>query len=432
MGTYGRKLILAFLAIAMATAANAQNWKWPADTAMAKEKYVLMHDNVKAKNYADALEPFTWLHENCPDLNKAIYIDGGKIYKGLVASAPDKAKKSELTETLVKLYQERIERFGSEKTVYPQIANAAYKAWAKDSSKYDFVLESGLKTMELMGPKTYPHIAQSVIYMMYQKKRGGTEYTEEQILDAYDKVSNVFAAQKEAGKNVAKYEQKVNQMLNAMVKINCDLIKDKFVPKMESSEGEAQLKAAQYVFKLSMQAECISEPYFVESMIVLNKHTPSAALAKNIAKRYLKDKKGAEAAPFIEQALSLETEPAKKAELYLIKARSKAASSKSEARRLAFEAAKTDASVNKDAYTLVGNLYMQSYESCKQGKSRVKDRAVFLAAYEMFKKAGNTAKMNVAKQQFPSSEDIFSENLNEGDKIQVGCWINTSATLQRR
>jgi len=75
---------------------------------------------------------------------------------------------------------------------------------------------------------------------------------------------------------------------------------------------------------------------------------------------------------------------------------------------------------------------MASYEDCKGGVSRVQDRAVFLAAYEMYKKAGNSKMMQLAKAQFPSMEEIFELSLKEGETLRVGCWINETVTIQRR
>jgi hypothetical protein len=66
------------------------------------------------------------------------------------------------------------------------------------------------------------------------------------------------------------------------------------------------------------------------------------------------------------------------------------------------------------------------------GESKVKDRSVFIAAYKMYKNAGDSDAMSRAKEQFPSIEDIFNEGKLEGDIIQVNCWINESVTLERR
>ena len=75
---------------------------------------------------------------------------------------------------------------------------------------------------------------------------------------------------------------------------------------------------------------------------------------------------------------------------------------------------------------------MGSHKQCAGLESKVKDRGVFLAAYKMYKKAGNSSKMARAKAQFPSSEEIFTEGMTIGQSISVGCWIGETVTLQKR
>jgi hypothetical protein len=77
-------------------------------------------------------------------------------------------------------------------------------------------------------------------------------------------------------------------------------------------------------------------------------------------------------------------------------------------------------------------MYFGSYEQCKRGEDKVKDRAVFLAAGEMYRKAGNSAMYAQAKEQFPSKEEVFTYNHEVGGSISVGCWIDTSVTIQTR
>ena len=84
------------------------------------------------------------------------------------------------------------------------------------------------------------------------------------------------------------------------------------------------------------------------------------------------------------------------------------------------------------SYKLVGDLYMTSFRECAKSESKVEDRAIFIAAYDMYRRAGDQRAMASAKEQFPSIEDIFTENYNEGETFKVGCWVNEAVTLQRR
>ena len=135
---------------------------------------------------------------------------------------------------------------------------------------------------------------------------------------------------------------------------------------------------------------------------------------------------------FYNEALDLTDENIKKAEIYMGMARIEANNgNKIESRSNARKSLAFDPS-NKEAYTLIGNLYMGSFDECKQGAKKTEDYAIFWAAYKMYKLAGDNDGMDKAKQLFPTIEDIFNDEYQEGATFQVGCWINESVTIERR
>ena len=60
-------LVVVFL-IGFSIVSFGQNsWNWPEDKDVAEEKNVVYTDALKAKRYADAVEPLAWLLSNAPD-----------------------------------------------------------------------------------------------------------------------------------------------------------------------------------------------------------------------------------------------------------------------------------------------------------------------------------------------------------------------------
>ncbi|MCU0382563.1 MAG: hypothetical protein MUF68_00725, partial [Cyclobacteriaceae bacterium] len=104
---------------------------------------------------------------------------------------------------------------------------------------------------------------------------------------------------------------------------------------------------------------------------------------------------------------------------------------KAEARKLFRQAIETDAA-NKDGYEKIGDLYYNSFNECSKRENQADDRAVYLLAYDYFARAGATQKMSAAKAAFPSKEDIFLVNYQQGQSISVGCWIGESTTVRTR
>ena len=102
------------------------------------------------------------------------------------------------------------------------------------------------------------------------------------------------------------------------------------------------------------------------------------------------------------------------------------------AARANFRKAISADAANKEPWTLIGDLYYHSFEQCKKMENMVKDRLVFILAYDMYRRGGNSSKMHNAKSQFPSKEEIFNQDYVVGQSMTINCWIKESVQLQTR
>ena len=68
----------------------------------------------KQKNYNDAIVGWRQAVEICPKSRKSLYINGSKMYKSFIKEEKDPAKRDLLVDTLLALYDKRIENFGQE------------------------------------------------------------------------------------------------------------------------------------------------------------------------------------------------------------------------------------------------------------------------------------------------------------------------------
>ena len=95
-----KQILLTAIFSASALLANAQcnGFNWSEDAAQRateEEKNVLYTDALKQKDFAGAQENLEWFLENNPKFNTSLYINGDKIYNGLIKAAPDDATKDE-------------------------------------------------------------------------------------------------------------------------------------------------------------------------------------------------------------------------------------------------------------------------------------------------------------------------------------------------
>lgn len=428
-----KKLLLIGIMFTLTVGAMAQpGWNWPQNVEKAKEYNALYVDAVKSKQFAMAVKPHQWLLDSCPDLNKSLYINGAKIYEGLYESETDEAKKLEYADKALLMYDMRIKYFGEEAKVLNRKAFKAYKYYKKERSKYQELIDLFDKTFELNGNKTLDNNLVAYMDVVRRYKKSGGDMTDDGVIDRYGLISDIITAKNTAKPNpkYAKYQENVDKLLTNTIEVNCEFIENKLVPKMRSTQ-DPQL--AKKVFQLMITAKCLDSDSFVEAGELVFQSEQDFGIAKVLGIKLTAAKKYDKAAKYYDAAIELTEDNIKKGEIYLNKAQMyNAMGNKSAARSSARMAMSNDPSLAKDAYTMIGNLYMSSYDDCRKGESKVDDRLVFIAAYNQYSKAGNSAAMEKAKAQFPSISEIFELGLEEGQSMTIGCWINETVILQRR
>ena len=425
-------MVLTFLST-LGAQAQCNDWNWPEDKSTAEEKNVLYTDELRNSNFLAAVKPHRWLLENAPNLNTSIYINGVKIYAGLADMEKDEAKRQEWIDSLMMMYDMRMEYCGEEAEVLPRKAFDAYKYNIRNKDKLPELLELYDKTFDVSGNDVEYYITLPYMSIIYYNSKFHKNLSEEQILNRYDKLMQIMDHKMKNGDNVSKleeYKPKIDAMLVEIVNVDCEFVKKNMGPKFQ--ENPEDLGLAKKIFGFMLAGKCTDEPLWLEAAKAIQKQEPEYGLAKNIGLKCLGAGDQQCANQYLEQALTLTEDPANKADIYMTMADVKEnAGAYAEARSLYYKALEADPT-KKEAYRNIGLLYFRSFDTCKGLEDQVKDRLVFIAAYDMFQKAGDSKLMQSAKEQFPSKGEIFDRNYNRGDTMNTGCWIGESVVLRAR
>lgn len=435
------KLIFSLLAllstIAFAQAQDRPGWKYPEDPdlrAKTDEKIVLYTDNMKLGNMRVSANHLSWLLQNTPDLNESIYINGAKIYEALVEEASEDEARFVLEDSALSMYDLRIQYFGKEANVLNRKGIVAYKYLKGRKDKYGELYDMLGKTIDVNGNDSYDNNLLAYLDAARRHKLTGGDVSDDTFFEVYSKVTDILDYKRNNGgkpERLDKIAANLDKILSATIEVTCEFVEQNLAPRMVANPED--LKFTKLVFKLLLTAKCSDSEFFLQSAEIIHNNEKTYGLAIVLAKKYSAAKDYDNAEKFYAEALELTEENVKKAEVYMDMAKMAAArGQKSTSRSNALKAVEVDPSVKGSAYSLIGNLYMASYDQCKQGVSRVADRACFLAAYDAYAKAGDSKGMASAKAQFPAIDIIFSENKKEGDSISVGCWIGGTTTIRRR
>lgn len=433
-------LKIAFVVIAFAgvqtAMAQCKEWKWPEDKAKAEECNVLYTDAVKNGHYKQAVVPHQWLLTNAPNLNTSIYIQGAEIYDKLADQEKDPAKKQVYIDSLMIVYDMRIQNCGEEASVTARKALSFYK-FNLNGPKANEVLVLMDKAFDLNGNNVSDGLL--IPYMQAVKINALKlkTLTEDEILQRYDKVSAVIDAKIKKAQSEAKPVDKlkktkddVDAILITMVKVDCDFVRKNLAPKFK--QNPTDLVLAKKIFGFMLQGKCTDDPLWLEAGEAIHTSEKDFGLAKNLGVRYLSVDNFEKAEFYFSEALTLATTGADKADVLILQGGiATRKERKSDARELYRQAIAADPS-NKTGYERIGDLYYQSFNDCSKKENQADDRAVYLLAYDYYAKAGDSQKMGMAKASFPSKEDIFLVNYAAGQSIRVGCWIGESTTVRTR
>ncbi|MEM9834420.1 MAG: tetratricopeptide repeat protein [Bacteroidota bacterium] len=420
---------LTIIILCLTPAVIAQSVKWPEDTAQAQRNWALFTDNVRAQNHSEALVPFQWLVEQAPDLTPTLYIQGEKLFKGLVAETDNPVQRVEYQQRQLDLYDQRIRYFSDAAKVMNRKAHAAYQYYRDQPEKYADLLEIFEQAFQVCQDQfSSVNLVAYLDVVRRYRQANDTEPSDEEVLRLYDQFSQLL--QQKNGPDAKEKQELLDKLLISTITLDCTTIQEKFGGPF--FQDTTRVDQAKKVIALALAYQCSDAPFFMTALRVVFQYDPSVGTAKTIAKLYEARDNPQNAEKYWQQAIDLAEENEEKADLwYSLAQHYQRNNRKLQAREAAQKSIQLGAS-RKTAYKLIGDLYFSSFDDCKGGKSIVQDRAVYWAAYEMYQRAGRSDLMQQVEQQFPTMEQIFQEDLKKGETMQVGCWINEEVIVRRR
>ena len=415
------------------TYAQCKGTTWPEDKEKAEENNALYTDALKQNNYRGAVKGFQWLLTNAPKLNTGLYINGTDIYNNLAAAEKDPVKKQVLVDSLMMLYDMRIANCGDMENVLNRkaIYAATYNAQNKDKTAEVLALYD--KVYEISGNNVLDNNLLTYMQVIQINDALLKNMSDEQVLQRYDKLSEVIDAKikkaqienKQADVDkLKKTKASIDEILPKIVTVNCDFVKTTMQPVFRKNPSDLGL--AKKMFQFMTADGCIDDPLWLEVAEAIHKDSPDYGLAINMAKIYAKNGNMEKAETFATEAATLASTPDQKESSTIFVGDLLAQKGSKSAAREAYRKA------GKAGFEKIGDLYMGAGADCRKGVSLAEDRLVYLAAYEMYAKAGDGPKMAAAKAQFPSVTELFELNWKEGESKPISCWVGETVVLRTR
>ena len=427
-----RKLFFLGAILCMSTMAFAQDTDCDTDISIYREAFK-QWDGKTASANPIMISAWRRVFLNCPSAKERTLTDGTKIVNNaLIRGTKDAALKEKYIDTLVMVYEARIQyfpksgignikgRMGLDLMAFPSRMEQAYNA-LKDAidtdgnnSNYAFIdgLFSTTINMVKVGKLDESAILDEYSRLMDIVEFNIKKYTEE----GNEKLLNSYTA------------TKGNLELGVQPYANCEDLVRIYQKKFDAEPDNVEL--LQKIAATFAARNCDKTDLYLAVAIKLHKLNPSPESAYFIGKRYLSDQEYAKATSYLLEATKSEdVKSAQQAYKYLAQImlkESKWEQGRAYARK-AIELDKTDG----EPYMIIGYLYASSGKDCNVNP--LHQKAVLWAAVDKFQRAKEVDPSLASKanemireysKMFPTSEDAFFYNVFEGDTYQVECWIN--------
>ena len=423
-----KKLVVFSIVVLMGATANAQE-KYGADEQKCKENLSLFREYYKQKNYADALNPWRWTFNNCPNSSGNIYKNGPTIIKKRMNV--DKQNKAAYIDTLMMIFDQRIQYFGKEGYV---LGLKGYELIGVNKDRSEEGLGYLKKSLDLEANNASVQAVYGYMQAMVNLEKSGLR-TKVDVLEAYAIVSEIIdfniMNKSKATNNFVKYSQKVVDLFTPYA--NCkDLIAMFSVKFNPATEDISFLKR---VTKLLAEKGCSEHQLFFDASSRLYELEPSASSADKMAKMSIVKGKSTAAIKFANKAIEMEEDESQKAIYYLGLADAYRNKGSYSSARNAVNSALELRSGWGQAYMNLGNIYIAGAKACGDDFEK---STVYWVAVDAFRKALSdedtkytaSKSINTYSKYFPAKETCFFKGVEVGKSYTVECWINKKTTVR--
>lgn len=413
----------------------AQNPNYGADSVARMEcasNLSTMSEFVKIKVYEYAYDPWKYCFYNCPQASKSIYIRGKKILDYKIDNAETPEDQQAFVDTLMMMYDQRIEYFGENGKVLGKkgIDLLKYRRSAVVEAR-GYLKES----LELDGIKADASVAATFVTASAAMFKNGMIEADEMISGYLLAMQSLEGMRQNTKTKMA--TESVEKTFAESGAADCDALIAIFTPKYET--GSQDIELLKKITDLLSQTNCQESDLFAQAAESLYSLEPSAKSGANLALTFASRGEYEKANEYYLKAIEQETDDERKAGYYYqLGAIAMKNKQYQKVKNYVTSAIQLKADYGK-AYILIGNAYAASSPNC--GASDFEKAAVYLAAVDKFSKAKNvdpsvaeeaTQLVSRYKQYFPNKEDAFFEGYTDGQAYTIKCWINESTKIRTR
>lgn len=400
----------------------------------------LFNESAKNKQYADAVNSWNQVFDNCPNANRAVYVHGRNILHWQLSQAKDDATYQKYFDRLMFMFDQRMKYFGDDQR-YPT-------PWIKGLKALDYVVYA--KNDELKRP-AYQWMEESIDGL-------GTNAEIEVIRQFVVLSDKIYATDKNHGEKYIADYLKANEILEGIISsaegtnaelaaqykngldivfaqsgaADCTTLENLYKDKIGQNSND--LAYLNKIISFFRRVRCVDSKVYFDAAVMAHKIQPSAESANALAGMSFNQEKYQQAINYYEEATRLSDVNADKADyqytiaqIYYSKLGNYPRTKTHALNSLEFN------SSNGKAHMIIGLAYAGAKGIFDDP---VLSKTVYWVAVDRLvraKQVDPSLAEDVDKliatysRHFPSKEDIFFKpELQDGKSFYVGGWIGES------
>jgi tetratricopeptide (TPR) repeat protein len=443
-GTTAAKTEMDLFSDLEATFAYQQDQTYGADSARCVRNWSLYAEYYRQRNYDMAYEPWKYMFEDCPRATLNIYIHGANMIKYFYNNETDPNRRDAWVDSLMLLYDRRIEMFGEEGRVLGRKAADLYQLRPTDVQE---LYEMSETSIEIEGMNSGADVLlinfQSVIRLA---DAGLLE--PEAIIEAFDRATDIIEYNLEHNPEDARYYNPAKKNIRSMFEpyATCESLAQVFGPRFDANPEDVEL--LQRITEMLENAGCTNDELFYHATLQLHNIHPDAESAFLMGRLENTRENYRRAIEFFQEAADLYTEEGVaqnkdrifRAYWLMAEISYRQFRELPQARDYARQAHQTIPDDGRPLI-LIGEMYAASASEC--GDDDVSKKAAYWVAVDKFIEAQNVASDEMIKERaeqmaetyrlyFPNNEEIFFHGYTEGETFRVECWINRTTSIRAR
>jgi hypothetical protein len=387
--------------------------------------------------YEFARSPWLKAFRDCPGSSEKMYVDGATMYRSFIDKSPDGPAREGLIDTLMLIYDRRIEYFGGEGNILGRKGRDLLTYRGSDMEQVQNAYQMLKRSVELLGKESQESVMILLISSGTSLKREGL-IDENQFIEDYVTVTGILDSMESGTSQIERTRKAIEEILQKEDIQICDELNSFYDPQIELNKSDTTF--LEKVIQNFRNTGCDRSEVYLNALENLYAIEPGPESAHNLAILFITRNELVKAASFLEEAVKgANTDRETKAEWYYeLAVVTQALGDPCKAIGAARESIKLRSNYGK-AYILLGDAFIASIDN-NLGDD-FQQRAAFWAAADKYKIASSAdpAVKEEAEQklasclgQFPSQEDVFFHDFKEGDSFRVGGCINENTTVRPR